>query len=154
MRSQPTLIARALALLARREHSRAELARKLGPHADEPLQLEAVLDELERRQLLSAQRFTESLIHRRAARFGLRRIEQELARHHVDDSVSAPLLAALRASERQRAWQVWRKRFDATATYAAERGRQQRFLAQRGFDAETIGWVIKTSTHGGPGPED
>ncbi|HVL57536.1 MAG TPA: recombination regulator RecX [Burkholderiaceae bacterium] len=143
MRSQPTLLARALRLLARREHSRVELARKLAPHASEPAQLDAVLDELERRRLLSAQRFCESLIHRRAPAFGARRIEQELGSHRIDDAVADRLLAQLRASEPQRALQVWRKRFGTAPRDAAERARQHRFLAQRGFDADTIRAVLK-----------
>ncbi|HLT27498.1 MAG TPA: recombination regulator RecX, partial [Zeimonas sp.] len=45
-RPEPTLKARALRALARREHSRVELERKLAPHAESSEQLEALLDRL------------------------------------------------------------------------------------------------------------
>ncbi len=143
----PSLKGRALRLLARREHSRLELAGKLGPHAESPEQLERVLDELERAGLASPHRFAESLAHRRAARFGLRRIEQELGSHRLDPSVAEPVLAGLRGSERERALAAWRKRFGTPAGDASERARHHRFLAQRGFAADAIAWVLRHGVH-------
>jgi regulatory protein len=143
----PSLKGRALRLLAQREHSRLELGRKLRPHAESPEQLERVLDELERAGLASPHRFAESLAHRRASRFGLRRIEQELDAHRLDASVAAPVLDRLRATERERALAAWRKRFGTAAGDAAERARHHRFLAQRGFTADAIGWVLRHGVH-------
>ena len=54
-----SLRARALSYLARREHSRLELRRKLAPHAESPEQLESVLDTLEAQGLLSIERFAD-----------------------------------------------------------------------------------------------
>lgn len=139
----PSLIGRALRLLTQREHSRLELARKLQAHADSPDALQAVLDDLERRGLLSDQRFAESLAHRRSTRFGMRRIQQELQTHKLDSSVSAPILEALRGSERVRAQEAWLRRFDGPPQDSAERARQHRFLAQRGFTSDAIAWVLK-----------
>ncbi|MGH6608814.1 MAG: recombination regulator RecX, partial [Burkholderiaceae bacterium] len=49
-----SLLSRAIALLARRDHSRAELARKLARYVDdESGELPRVLDELERSELIS-----------------------------------------------------------------------------------------------------
>ena len=142
-----SLKARALRVLSQREHSRLELLRKLGPYAESAEQLESVVRELEQAGWLSEQRFAESVAHRRAGRFGLRRIEQELAAHRVDDAVAAPVLQALRLSERDRALAAWCKRFGALPVDAADRARQQRFLAQRGFAAEAVAWVLR---HGAP----
>ncbi len=142
-----SLKGRALRLLAQREHSRLELTRKLGSHAESPEQLDRVLDELERAGLASAQRFAESLAHRRASRFGLRRIEQELGAHRLDAAVAGPVLDRLRGSERERALDAWRKRFGTPAGDAAERARHHRFLAQRGFAADAIGWVLRHGVH-------
>jgi regulatory protein len=153
VRSGPSLKGRALRLLAQREHSRLELARKLGPHAESPEQLERVLDELERAGLASPQRFAESLAYRRASRFGARRIELELDAHRLDAEVAAPVLARLRGSERARALAAWRKRFGAPAGDAAERARHQRFLAQRGFSADAIGWVLRHGVHASDDPD-
>ena len=138
-----SLRARALNLLAMREHSRAELARKLAPHADSDEQVGAVLEALEQAGHLSERRFVESLIRRRSERYGSRLIEYELSGHRVADEVSAPLLRELAADERQRALAVWRKRFGRLPEDLAERARQQRFLARRGFDAEVISAVFR-----------
>jgi regulatory protein len=144
-----SLKGRALKLLSQREHSRLELTRKLAPHAastdssDSSERLESLLDELERAGFLSSQRFAESLAHRRAPRFGLRRIEHELGEHRLDAAVAGPVLQGLRDTERDRALQAWRKRFGQPATDAAERAKHHRFLAQRGFTGEAIHWVLR-----------
>jgi regulatory protein len=144
------LKARALRYLAQREHSRLELRRKLGPHAESAEQVDGVLDELEQGGFLSAQRFVESLVNRRAARFGSRRIEQELGVHALSQEVSASALRELKATERDRALAAWRKRFGEPAADPGERARQHRFLAQRGFASDAIQWVLR---HGGRGPD-
>jgi regulatory protein len=144
-----SLKGRALKLLSQREHSRLELTRKLAPHAaatdstDSTERLESLLDELERAGFLSSKRFAESLAHRRAPRFGLRRIEHELGAHRLDAAVAGPVLQGLRDTERDRALQAWRKRFGEPATDAAERAKHHRFLAQRGFTGEAIHWVLR-----------
>ena len=65
-----TLRERAVRLLARREHARTELSRKLAPHAESAEALEAVLDELVARRLLSDERYVEMRLNARGARFG------------------------------------------------------------------------------------
>lgn len=142
----PSLRARALRHLARREHSRLELSRKLAPHASDPHALEAELDHLERNGLLSEGRFVEALVQRRSDRFGVRRIGQELHSHGIDRDAQAQALKVLHDTERDRALVVRRKRFgDQPPADATARGRQQRFLLQRGFSGETIAWVLKQS---------
>lgn len=138
-----SLKGRALAALARREHSRLELRRKLAPHAESAEQLDALLDELEAQRWLSNERFAEQLVNGRGARFGLQRIRQELTQHRVDADTVAPLLDTLKQTERQRALEVWKKKFGSLPRDLAERGRQQRFLLQRGFSGDTVAWVLK-----------
>jgi regulatory protein len=152
-RQQASLRGRALSLLSMREHSRAELARKLAPHAESEEQLAAVLDELVRAGHLSDARFVESLARRRAPRFGRLRIERELAGHCIDEQLQASLLVDLAAGERERARAVWQKRFGRPPQDAADRARQYRFLAQRGFDGETVAWVLRHAgqSEGGDG---
>lgn len=142
-----SLLGRAMKLLAQREHSRPELKRKLAAHAESDEQLDALLDSLEQRNYLSQARFVESVVQRRSGRFGALRIAQELDQHGIDGARKAEALAALRESERARALLVWRKRFGAVPQDASERARQQRFLAQRGFSGDTIGWVFKIGVH-------
>lgn len=137
-----TLRQRALRLLARREHSRAELARKLAPHAADPGELERVLQELEQRGWLSERRLIEQLVHARRARFGARRIEEELRRKGVSEEAIAEALRELRASEREAARAIWRRKFGRAPGSAAERARQVRFLLGRGFSPEIAHEVV------------
>ncbi|MBL0421224.1 recombination regulator RecX [Ramlibacter sp. AW1] len=139
---EPSLKGRALRLLSMREHSRAELERKLARHEQEPGQLQRALDELQAKGFIDEQRVLESVLHRRAGRLGALRIRQELqAKGLAADQVSQAL-AQLKPTELARAREVWRKRFDGPAADAAGRARQSRFLAARGFGAEVIRQVI------------
>jgi regulatory protein len=146
-----SLKGRALKLLSQREHSRLELGRKLVPHAESADQIEPLLDALERDGFLSSERFARSLAHRRAPRFGLRRIEQELGAHRLDPAVAGPVLQGLRDTERDRALVAWRKRFGESVVDLAERARHHRFLAQRGFTGDAIHWVLR---HAAAPPDD
>ena len=169
--------ARALQWLAQREQSRAELRRKLLPHAraeaeagsdayadadadvdstrvasapqpgssaaSPAARVDAVLDWLEAHQHLSQERFVESRIHARSPRFGNLRIRQELKQHQV---ALPPLAAqALRDSELQRALAVRERKFAAPPSNVAERARQARFLAGRGFSPDVIARALRAS---------
>jgi regulatory protein len=138
-----SLKGRALGYLSRREHSRAELERKLTPFVEEGESLDAVLDALQTEGWLSDARFAESVVHRRAARFGASRIIGELKRNAVDGELIDQLAGNLRDSERSRAHAVWSKRFKALPATHAERARQARFLMMRGFSSAAVSAVLK-----------
>ncbi|MES2296420.1 MAG: recombination regulator RecX [Pseudomonadota bacterium] len=135
---QLSLKARALRYLSMREHSRLELARKLAPHVQEGEDIDALLDFLEANKWLSQERFSESLIHRRAARFGNSRIVAELQSHGVGGEALQELKCGLAESETARACAVWQRKFGAVAADAAERSKQARFLLQRGFSQSAV----------------
>jgi len=141
-RKEKSLLARALGYLARREHSRAELSRKLSPYAETAAQLQRLLDQLESEKLLSDRRFTDVLARSRGERFGAARIRQELHVHGIDDSLVREAVSDLARTELQRARAVWRRKFGSPPADVAERARQMRFLAQRGFSAEVIRRVV------------
>ena len=138
----PSLRAKALAWLALREHSTHELRAKLERWAQahgrdaEAEGLEALLTALQAAGHLSDSRFVESRVHARAARLGNLRIEQELRRSGVQPDQA--VREALRASELERARAVWARRFGQPGADLAERARQARFLAGRGFSADSI----------------
>jgi regulatory protein len=140
---KPSLKARALRYLSAREHSRQELGRKLARHAEEGDDVEAVLDWLKTNNFLSDERFAESLVNRRANRFGSSRILAELNQHGLAETAVAGLRETLAAGEGERAWQVWQKKFHAPAADAAEAAKQMRFLQQRGFSHEAIKAVMR-----------
>lgn len=142
----PSLLQRAVAALARREHSRAELARKLRrylPADGDPVEVDRVLDELSRKGMLSEARFAASLVRTRADRFGTARIRQELKQHGLAPELVAQSTAALKRSEFERAREVWRKRFGAPPRNEAERAKQLRFLAARGFPNDIVLRVVR-----------
>lgn len=154
-----SLKARALAWLAQREHSRSELRRKLlraaraqaaRAPADEPgsaadadpaIAIEQLLDALQGHGLLSDERFVESRVRVRSANHGTRRIEFELAQHGL--KLGPAQLQQMRDSELQRARLLWQRRFGALPVEAADRARQARFLAGRGFAAAVVRRVLR-----------
>jgi len=137
-----SLKGRALRLLAAREHSRAELERKLAAHEEMPGQLAQVLDELQSKDFINEARVVESVIHRRAARFGASRIKYELLNKGLDAEAVVEAVARLKDSELERARDIWRKKFDGPAPDAAGRAKQMRFLAARGFGGDVIRRVV------------
>lgn len=141
--AQPSLKGRALRLLSGREHSRSELERKLKPFEEEPGTLARALDELQAKGFINEQRVIESVVHRRAAKLGTARIKQELQGKGLDPEAVTEALAGLQATERERALEVWQKKFGAPPADAQAAAKQMRFLASRGFSADVIRRVVK-----------
>lgn len=156
---------RAIAMLARRDHSRAELRRKLlalpvggarvarvaagmAPDAEAPRTLpspalvDAVLDELAELKLLSDRRMAEALVRSSAARFGAARISQSLQRKGVEAGLIADALQPLAGSETDRAREVWQRRFGQAPADMKERAKQYRFLLSRGFASSVVARVV------------
>jgi regulatory protein len=137
-----SLKGRALRLLSSREHSRAELERKLARYEEVAGTLAQALDELQAKDFINEQRVVESVVHRRAGKLGSARIRQELNDKGLDPEAVAHAVEQLRATEVERARAVWRKKFAAPPADAAERGKQMRFLASRGFGGDAIRRVV------------
>lgn len=138
----PSLTARALRLLGQREHSRAELERKLARYEETPGTLAQVLDGLAAKDFINEGRVIDSVVHRRSAKLGAARIRQELQAKGLEPEAVAQAVLALRTSEIERARAIWRKKFGAPPADAAERGKQMRFLLSRGFGGDTIQKVV------------
>ncbi|EER60361.1 regulatory protein RecX [Acidovorax delafieldii 2AN] len=138
-----SLKGRALRLLAQREHSRAELATKLARHVQEGDDLNGLLDELQAKDFINAERVAESVVHRRAARLGTQRVVQELRSKGLEDDLVRATAERLRATEQERAQAVWLQRFGSVAVDAQERARQMRFLAARGFSGDVVRRVVR-----------
>ena len=137
-----SLKGRALRLLGGREHSRAELERKLALHEQEPGQLARILDELATKGFINEQRVLDSVLHRRAGKLGAQRIRHELQGKGLATEAIAQAMDGLRATELQRAHEVWRKKFQSPPADARGHAQQSRFLAARGFGAEVIRKVL------------
>lgn len=139
----PSLKGRALRLLSQREHSRAELERKLAKYEEEPGTLAAALDELAAKDFISEARVVQSVVHQRAPRMGALRVRQELQHKGIAPEAIAEAVAGLQASETSRAFEVWRRRFEAPPQDAKERARQMRFLMARGFSGAVVAKVLR-----------
>jgi len=145
IRAPLSLKSRALQLLSLREHSRLELERKLRQHETHEGELAGALDALAARGFISDERVAESVLHRRAAKLGASRVKAELQAKGLDEAVVREAVAALRDTEAERAREVWRKKFGQPPADAAERARQMRFLAARGFSGDIARRVIESA---------
>ncbi len=137
-----SLKGRALRLLSGREYSRAELERKLASHEEEPGALAKALDELQAKDFINEQRVVDSVVHRRSPKLGTQRIRQELQAKGLAPEAVAEAVAQLRTTEVDRAREVWRKKFGNSPVDAAQRAKQMRFLATRGFGGDAIRKVV------------
>jgi len=133
-----------LRFLARREHSRLELARKLARHTEDEEEIERLLDDFEQRGWLSEKRVVEQVAATRRRRFGARRIAHELREKGISGDAIDAELPRLRDSEFAAAREVWRKKFGALPANARDKARQIRFLQGRGFDADVIRRVLRS----------
>lgn len=137
-KTEPSLRARAMRFLARREHSRAELQRKLAAIAAEGDDVEAVLDELARKGWLSDARYAELAVRSKARRFGPLKVAYQLRAKGVGEETISLAFENAGAEGAADLEQVWRGRFSTAPADQRERGRQVRFLQGRGFALDDI----------------
>lgn len=136
------LRAKAIACLARREHSRAELALKLARFSADKLAIEALLDALAEQNLLSERRAAQSIVRARSDRQGSLRVAGELRARGITGDLAAEMLHDLKSTEAARAQALWERKFGAPAGDAQSRAKQMRFLQARGFAPEVIRAVV------------
>ena len=137
-----SLKGRALRALAGRDYSRVELERKLASFETEPGQLTKALDELTAKGFIDEQRAADSLARRRGQKLGTARVVQEMKARGMEAEAIAQATGELKATELERAREVWRRKFGAPPQDAAERGKQMRFMITRGFSSEIIRRVV------------
>ncbi len=140
--AQPSLKNRALRLLSGREHSRAELERKLQGFEELPGSLAQTLDELQAKGFISEARVIESVLNRHAAKLGAARIKQELQGKGLNPQAVIEALAVLKETEFERAQEVWRKKFGSPPADAQAIARQMRFMTARGFGSDIVRRVV------------
>jgi regulatory protein len=130
--------------LARREHSREELKRKLFPHCGEGEDLDTVLDELTAKGWLSDARYAEQAIRSKSRRFGPLKLAHTLRAQGVDEETIAAGFRAAGAEGQARIQDVWSRRFHGAPADDRERARQVRFLQNRGFSLDEVLRFLKT----------
>jgi regulatory protein len=135
----------AMDLLARREHGRVELSRKLRKRGAPEALIDAALERLAEEGLLSEARYLESFVAYRArAGYGPQRIREELGQRGL---VRGDIDQALRDSgidwfEQLR--ETWQRKYGGQLPGdVRERAQQGRFLAYRGYSLEMIGRLLR-----------
>lgn len=137
-----TLKARALRHLVRREHSRAELARKLAPHAASADSLQSLLDELQAKKQLCDERYAESRAHQLSRKYGAARIRQDLKAHGVAGAVAARVSSA---GDLEKARAILARKYRQPATTREETAKRMRFLQGRGFSHDVIRGALRVN---------
>lgn len=129
------LRARALRLLARREHSRAELARKLASRAESPEALADLLDSLEQKKQLSDARYAEARVRQLSRKYGAARIRQDLKANGVGGDIVDGVSGE---GELERARAILDRKYRSPVSTREERAKRMRFLQSRGFSSDVI----------------
>ena len=130
----------AMDLLARREHGRVELTRKLRQRGALPEMIETALDRLTEEGLLSESRYLESFVSYRArSGYGPLRIREELSQRGLQRSDIELALRESGIDWQEQLRDTWRRKFSGQLPIEArERAKQGRFLAYRGYSMEMI----------------
>ena len=133
----------AIKLLARREHTRVELARKLSGLGTQE-EIAAVLADMEASELQSDKRTAENYLRSSASRFGASRLRHALKTRGVDfEMIEEQLAKADLPDEIERARAAWSRKFSAAPTNPKEWARQARFLQSRGFAGDIVRRLLK-----------
>ncbi|WP_278941427.1 recombination regulator RecX [Pseudomonas helleri] len=134
----------AMDLLARREHGRVELTRKLRQRGACPDMIDIALDRLTEEGLLSELRYLESYINYRAGSgYGPLRIREELGQRGLSRGDIEEALRESGFNWQEQLEDTWRRKFAGKLPEdAKERARQGRFLSYRGYTMDMIGRVL------------
>lgn len=136
---EQTPVQRALGLLARREHSRKELNRKLTSRGLDAGEVEAAVDRLAGEGWQDDSRFAESLVRSRAASgYGPLRIRAELSTHGLDGEAIAAAMGTFEGDWKENARDLVRRRFGKALDELAVRRKAADFLIRRGFDGDSV----------------
>ncbi|HEY0289889.1 MAG TPA: recombination regulator RecX [Pseudomonas sp.] len=134
----------AMDLLARREHGRVELTRKLRQRGASLELIEAALDRLTEEGLLCESRYLESFVSYRArSGYGPLRIREELGQRGLQRADIELALRECGINWQEKLEEAWRRKFSGQLPLdARERARQGRFLTYRGYPLEMIGRLL------------
>ena len=140
------LRARALRLLARREHTRQELERKLSPHAGSSEDVKDLLAGLKQKNQLSEERYAEERARQLSRKYGAARIRQDLK----SKGVSEELISRFSSSENemQKAKEILERKYRTPAATREEKAKRMRFLQSRGFSSEIIFKLLSARNDG------
>ncbi len=129
------LRARALRLLARREHTRNELERKLAPHAESSEAVQGLVSKLKEKNQLSEERFAEERARVLSRKYGAARIRQDLKGKGVSEELIERVSPVY---ELERARAIIERKYRTPVSSREEKAKRMRFLQSRGFSLDTV----------------
>ena len=145
-KNQLQLKKRALYYLGKRDYSRVELGRKILTYSESlevsKADLESVLNELEEKDWLSDDRFSEQFVLSKKRKFGARKIAHELKLRGVDESIISRALREIKDDEFLLAKKIWEKKFNQTPITIDEKAKQIRFMQSRGIEVVIIHQIL------------
>lgn len=142
---QISLKSKALDFLSRRDYGYNELYTKLQKYSEDFDEIKQVLDDLKNKKLLSEERYINSYLRSKQAKYGIRKIRYDLLQKNVDADILEEMLANNTSNEYEAAYAIWQRKFGTPAIDTKERLRQIRFLQSRGFSSNVISKIIKQS---------
>ena len=141
-----TLKQRAVAMLARREYARTELAARLAATGAPRAEIDPVLDELERAGYLSDARFASAVVRQKAGGYAKRAIAHALREKGVAAPAAKEALATLDGEDEfAQALALWQRRFGRAPADEREKARQVRFLVSRGYATSVVFRILRAA---------
>jgi regulatory protein len=104
--------------------------------------LESILDELEEKDWLSDDRFSEQFVLSKKRKFGARKIAHELKLRGVDESIISRALREIKDDEFLLAKKIWEKKFNQIPIKIDEKAKQIRFMQSRGVEVAIIHQIL------------
>ena len=145
-KNQLQLKKRALYYLGKRDYSRVELGRKILAYSESleinKADLELVLDELENKDWLSDNRFSEQFVLSKKRKFGARKIAHELKLRGVSESIISRVLSDIKDDKFLLAKKIWEKKFNQIPITIDEKAKQIRFMQSRGIEVAIIHQIL------------
>lgn len=145
MLDTPTAVRRAaMDLLARREHGRLELQRKLQQRGAPVELIDSELEKLTDEGLLSEQRYLESYIRSRAlGGRGPLRIREELAQRGLARQDIDMALDEAEVDWQEQLHELWQRKFGEKPADQKAYGKQARFLLYRGYPMDWVQRLLR-----------
>ena len=145
----------ALKLLARREHGRAELSRKLSQRGHASEHIAPALQRLDAAGYLSEARYAQARVTElRRRRYGPLRAQAELRAHGVDEAVIKDAVQVDDSDWYRACEQACGRTARSAPATLAERARLQRQLATRGFTSAQIRAALGKNSSERPDSDD
>jgi len=145
-KNQLQLKKRALYYLGKRDYSRVELGRKILTYSESleisKVDLELILDELEEKDWLSDDRFSEQFVLSKKRKFGARKIAHELKLRGVSESIISRVLSDIKDDKFLLAKKIWEKKFNQIPITIDEKAKQIRFMQSRGIEVAIIHQIL------------